>query len=138
MLKHHALSPAAFALVLALAATAAAQAPPTPAPAPEGSPLPEIGRVRATAPACAAMRDLIMPSFAAARRADARFEQTRVHLPQYVEIVADKEHKSDVFRSSMLARLDAEASQILSETLVINKALGDPRMKDTRDPAIAA
>jgi hypothetical protein len=136
MMKHHALSPAACALVLALAAAAAAQAPPTPAP--EGSPLPEIGRVRSTAPACAAMRDLIVPSFAAARRADARFEQTRVHLPQYVEMIADPEHKSDVFRSSMLSRLDAEASAILNETLAINKALGDPRLKDTSDPTIAA
>jgi len=121
---------AAAALTLTLGAA--------PSPAPDAKPLPEIGRVRANSPACAAMRDLIIPSFAAAQRADMRFAQTRVRLPQYVEFAADPIHKDDIFRTSTLSRLDADATAILNETLVLNKALGDPRLKDTSDPAIAA
>jgi hypothetical protein len=107
----------------------------TPAPA---STLPEIGRVRAATPACAAMRDLVIPSFAAARRADVRFAQTRARLPQYVEYIDDPEHRNDVFRESALSKLDADATAILNETLVLNKALGDPRFKDPTDPQVAA
>jgi len=107
----------------------------TPVPAPT---LPEIGRVRAARPACTAMRDLIIPSFAAARRADVRFAQTRARLPQYVEFAADPEHRTDVFRESALSRLDADATAILQETLVLNRALGDPRFKDNTDPQVDA
>ena len=107
----------------------------TPAPS---SNLPEIGRVRAATPACAVMRDLVIPSFAAARRADVRFAQTRVRLPQYIEFVDDSEHSTDVFRESALSKLDQDATAILNETLVLNKALGDPRLKDTSDPQVAA
>ncbi|ERR1700681_110946 len=107
----------------------------TPAPA---SNLPEIGRVRAATPVCAAMRDLVVPSFAAARRADARFSETRVRLPKYIEIADDPEHRTDVFRESALSKLDADATKILQETLVLNKALGDPRFKDPTDPQVIA
>jgi hypothetical protein len=111
----------------------------TPAPAATpASGLPEIGRVRAASPACAAMRDLVIPSFAAARRADVRFAQTRVRLPQYVEYMSDPEHQGDVFRESALSKLDADATAILNETLVLNKALGDPRFKNPTDPTVAA
>jgi hypothetical protein len=109
-------------------------APPA-APVPN---LPEIGRVRATTPACAAMRDLIIPSFAAARRADMRFAETRTRLPQYVDFADDPEHATDVFRTSTLSRIDADATAILNHTLVLNKALGDPRFKDTSDPVLVA
>ncbi len=131
---------AAFALALGTGPVIAQTPAPSAAqsPAPDASVLPEIGRVRSTAPACAAMRDLIIPSFAAARRADLRFEQTRVRLPQYAGFVADPEHNYDIFRTSTLAKLESDASVILNETLAINKALGDPRLKDTTDPAIAA
>ncbi|HEY0384077.1 MAG TPA: hypothetical protein VGC72_17940 [Candidatus Elarobacter sp.] len=107
----------------------------TPAPA---STLPEIGRVRAATPACAAMRDLIIPSFAAARRADIRFAETRARLPQYIDFADDPEHNNDIFRTSALAKLDADATAILNHTLVLNKALGDPRFKDTTDPVVVA
>ncbi len=109
----------------------------TPAPAPSSA-LPEIGRVRAASAACAVMRDLVIPSFAAARRADIRFAQTRVRLPQYVDFMDDPQHSADIFRESALAKLDADATAILNETLVLNKALGDPRFKDTSDPQVAA
>jgi hypothetical protein len=135
----HLLAAATAAVAFALgAAPALAQAPPaTPTAAPDSS-LPEIGRVRSTAPACAAMRDLVLPSFSAAQRADARFLQTRARLPQYAEIADDKEHRNGVFRDSALAKLDADATAMLNESLALDKALRDPRLKDTTDPQVVA
>lgn len=108
-----------------------------PAPAPAAN-LPEIGRVRAATPACAAMRDLVIPSFAAARRADARFAQTQARLPQYVEYADDALHQADIYRESALAKLSDDATTILNETLVLNRALGDARFKNPSDPQIRA
>jgi hypothetical protein len=135
----HLLAAAAVAAAFALS-DVHAPVPATPAAqsAADASPLPEIGRVRSTAPACAAMRDLVLPSFSAAQRADSRFLQTRVRLPQYAEIAADKEHHNDVFRASALARLDADATALLTETQWLDKALRDPRLKDSSDPQVVA
>jgi hypothetical protein len=143
--------PHAIAVSAALAIAFAAAPTPKPQPFPLGtlqpfgtetpappSNLPEIGRVRAATPVCAAMRDLVVPSFAAARRADARFTETRVRLPKYIEIADDPEHRTDVYRESALSKLDADATKILQETLVLNKALGDPRFKDPTDPQVIA
>jgi hypothetical protein len=135
---------ASVALVVALAAA------PTPTPFPLGTlqpfgapgstvpPLPNIGRVRSATPACAAMRDLIIPSFAAARRSDAKFEETRKKLPDYAELVSDPLHRADVYRESALARIDNDATKLLEEAQVISKALGDPRFKNTNDPEVVA
>jgi hypothetical protein len=130
------------ALVIALAAA------PTPTPFPIGSlepfgsstpVLPEIGRTRAARPACAAMRDLVIPSFAAARRADERFVQTRKRLPQYADLVDDTLHQPGIYRETAIARLDGDATALLNETLVINRALGDPRLSEkSTDPQILA
>ncbi|MDQ6943153.1 MAG: hypothetical protein M3169_11665 [Candidatus Eremiobacteraeota bacterium] len=143
--------PHALAITAALAIAFAAAPTPKPEPFPLGTlqpfgtetpapaaNLPEIGRVRANSPVCAAMRDLIVPSFAAARRADARFNETRVRLPKYIEIADDPEHRTDVYRESALSKLDADATKILNETLILNKALGDPRFKDPTDPQVIA
>jgi hypothetical protein len=127
-----------FLIAAAVALTFALGDAPTPAPGPDASPLPEIGRVRATAPACAAMRDLVVPSFAAARRADARFAETRVRLPSYIQIADDPAHRSDVVRESALAKLDADATTLLNEAAVLNRALGDARFKNPADPQVAA
>ncbi len=143
-----------FAVVIALAAVPSFAAAPSPAPtpfpigtlAPFGAPtpapafsLPEIGHVRSATPACAVMRDLIIPSFAAARRADARFALTRPKLPQYAALVDDPEHRTDIYRESALARIDSDADALLKETLIINKALGDPRISaDSKDPQVMA
>jgi len=118
----------------------------SPAPAQQATPtaatgapsLPEIGRVRSTTPACAALRDLIIPSFSAAERADTRFLQTRMQLPRYAEIAADPVHKNDVFRDSALAKLDADATAMQNEALALDRALRDPRLKDTTDPQVVA
>ena len=135
----HLLAAASVAVAIALGAVpAAAQVPAaTPTAAPDAS-LPEIGRVRSTVPACAALRDLVIPSFSAAQRADTRFLQTRVRLPQYAEIAADPVHKNDVFRDSALAKLDADATAMLNESLQMDKALRDPRLKDSTDPQVVA
>ncbi len=146
----HALaSSVALAIVLAAAAAPAAPAPTpfplgtlqpfgTGTPTPVGSPLPEIGRVRSTTPACAVVRDLIIPSIEAGRRADARFVQTRTRLPEYVDIVDDPGHADDVYRRSALAKLDNDASALLEEALVLNRALGDPRLTKATDPQVIA
>jgi len=136
----HAFAPTA-ALVIALAAA------PTPTPfaigtfepfAPSTAPLPEIGRTRANRPACAAMRDLVIPAFAAARRSDVRFEQTRKRLPDYAELVSDPMHRPEIYRESALARLDEDATSLLTESLVISKALGDPRFANNGDADVVA
>jgi hypothetical protein len=105
--------------------------PQTPAPA-----FPNIGRVRSLAPACASMRDLVIPSLAAAQRADARFVETRKRLPMYADVVDDPEHRTGVAREFALSKLDADATALLKEALVINRALGDPRLsKTSNDPS---
>jgi hypothetical protein len=135
----HLFAAASIAVAVALGAVPAAAQVPTAAPsAAPGANLPEIGRVRSTAPACAALRDLVIPSFSAAQRADSRFLQTRVRLPQYAEIAADKEHHNDVFRDSALAKLDADATALLNEASWLDKALRDPRLKDSTDPQVVA
>lgn len=136
-------------LTALVAAVAAAEPAPTPFPigtlAPFGvtpaplSSLPSIGRVRANSPGCAAMRDLVIPSFIAARRADARFAQTQTRLPQYAGLVDDPVHRGDVVRESALATLDQDAGELLADALILNKALGDPRLSaDQTDPDVVA
>ena len=139
----------ATALVLALAAVPAPKPTPTPfaigsfspsaTPGPPDAPLPEIGRVRSTTPACAAMRDLVIPSFAAAQRADAKFAETRKRLPTYADLRDDPEHKDDVYRESALHKLSQDVAGLLQESIVINRALGDPRLSaDATDPQVLA
>lgn len=119
-----------------LASAAPTPAPVQPAPAAAESPLPEIGRVRSTPTACAAIRDLVAPSFDAVRRADARFALTRERLPRYAEIVSDPWNRGGVLRKMAIAQLDQDASAMLKEALVLNRALGDPRLASSRDPLV--
>ncbi|MEA2689751.1 MAG: hypothetical protein QOD51_2358, partial [Candidatus Eremiobacteraeota bacterium] len=108
---------------------------------------PEIGRTRANSPACAAMRDLVIPAFAAARRADARFEETRKRLVRYATFVSDNITRNGArkvddytgFREGELARLDTDASRLLQEAQTIKKLIEDPRLApDSKDPAVQA
>ncbi len=135
---------ASLALAIALAAA------PTPTPFPIGTlvpfgssgqtppPLPNIGHVRSATPACSAMRDLIIPSFAAAQRSDVRFEATRKALPNYAELISDPLHRADIYRESALARLDGDATKLLEEALLISKALGDARFANKNDADVVA
>ena len=122
-------------IVVALAQPASAYGEPDPSPSPA---LPEIGRTRANSPACAAMRDLVAPSFAAAVRGDARFAETRTRLPGYVRLAADPVDKKSVLREGALSKLGADAASLMQEALVIKKALADPRLPlGSSDPQIA-
>lgn len=134
MTRAIAVSLVALAVVASAPSRLVAQVPVTPS-----SPLPEIGRIRATSAACAAMRDLVIPAFAAARRADMRFTQTQQRLPKYGEIVADPSNQSGIVRESALHRLSMDAASLLQESQQIAKLLGDPRLsKDVTDPAVVA
>src|ERR1700736_5863579 len=91
---------------------------PTPTPAPSASPgfaFPEIGRVRATTPACAVMRDLITPSYAASMRADIRFAKIRKMFPKLVEIVDDRNERTGPRHAMLVAELDREAQTLRDE-----------------------
>jgi hypothetical protein len=144
---------ASIALMMVLVATPA----PAPAPASVSTPfpigslqpfgttpaplstLPNIGHVRSTTAACAAMRDLIIPSFTAARKADVRFAQTQVRLPQYADLVDDELRREPIYRETALARLDDDAMSLLEQSLVLNRALGDPRLSPkSTDPDVVA
>jgi hypothetical protein len=146
---------ASFVAAAVVAVAAGAIAAPVPKPAetpfvigtfqpvpPAGSaaaPLPNIGRTRSVSPGCAAMRDLVIPSFQAALRADKKFAETRKRLPNYGEIAADPLHKDDAFRESILHQLGRDASTLMEEALVMNRALGDPRISaENKDPQVVA
>ena len=131
------------AIALALPCGAPAQVAPEPSASPAAQ-LPEIGRVRATSAACAAMRDVVIPSYAAAMRADARFAETRKRLPQLADLLGDYYHqrakvKSDgVFLEAAVTRLGVDSANLLREAATIRKLLDDPRLRDTQDPSVQA
>jgi len=109
------------------------------ASAPFSQQLPNIGRTRSVTPGCAAMRDIVVPSFAAAVRADQRFVETRKRLPSYAEIVDDPEHSTDGFRQMLLHKLGQDAANLMEDAQAISKALGDPRISaDVKDPQVVA
>lgn len=127
-------SVAAYLLVAAFVAGAAPSVRAQPAPSPSESTLPEIGRTRATTGACAFMRDVVIPAFAAAQRADARFGAARTGLPIYVQLKSDYQSQRVPVKSdgNMLEaqynRLSVDVAAVLRETETIRKLLDDPRM----------
>jgi hypothetical protein len=126
--------------------TSVIRAQPAPAPAASALPeLPEIGRTRATTTACAFMRDVVVPAFAAAQRADARFGTARTGLPIYIQLKADYRSqrvpvKSDgINLESQYNRLNVDAAALLRETDTIRKLLDDPRLSaSSNDPTVRA
>jgi hypothetical protein len=138
---------AAGGSIAILVLTLAIAGPDAPVPAATPSDLPEIGHTKATTPACAAMRDLVIPSFDAARRADARFAETQTRLPRYAEARADVKNDRNAtgtdnqitegLQESLLSRLDQDAANLLAYAAFINRALGDPRLAaDSKDPDV--
>jgi hypothetical protein len=144
-------------------ATMLAVAPAQTVPAPSATPntadvVPEIGRTRSKAPACAALQDLVSPSWAAAMRADNDFRQAAPQFSAYAaakagattlptNVVRADNHqmKSKVAADELdsptpemfLARLDKVLADMKREAGAINKALGDPRLaSDSNDPAV--
>jgi hypothetical protein len=101
------------------------------------SPLPEIGRTRSSSRQCVTMHDLVIPSWAAAQRADVRFTETQTHLSRYAEIAADETEHNSISREAGLSRLSTDAAFLLQATLVMKKVLDDPRLSPTsKDPQI--
>ncbi|HTD37504.1 MAG TPA: hypothetical protein VK669_08310 [Candidatus Limnocylindrales bacterium] len=135
---------ATFIAAIAVAVPCGAPAQVAPEPSAPAAQLPEIGRVRATSSACAAMRDVVIPSYAAAMRADARFAETRKRLPQLADLLGDYYHqrakvKSDgVFLEAAVMRLGVDSANLLNEAATIRKLLDDPRLRDTQDPSVQA
>lgn len=128
--------------LLASLAVAAAAASPNPftleSPAPAPLALPRIGGVKAR-PACTAMREAVIPSFAAARRGDARFATATAQLQQYIDAVDDPNDKEQTVREMRLSRLDQTSTGLLQDALEISRALGDPRISaDLKDPQTQA
>ncbi len=129
----------ALAIVLAIFAALSqfGRAADVPEPSPSPLPLlPEIGRTRANSPPCAVLRDVVIPSFAAAGRADAKFAETQKRLPRYAQIAADPWDKNGVHREGELARLGTDSARLLQESQLIKKALDDPRLAGSTDPQI--
>ena len=133
-----------LAAAMVAAATPAVRAQPEPAPAGSSAPaLPEIGRTRATTAACAVMRDIAIPAFAAAQRGDARFGGLRAGLPRYIQLKSDYNSqrvlvKSDgIMLESQYNRLSTDTASLLRETDAIRKLLDDPRLSAaSSDPTI--
>lgn len=128
------------ALIMLLGATsvvpAVAQSTEPPAPA-TGPALPEIGRTRSASPACTAMRELVIPVFALAQRADGSFAETRKRFPPYAEAAADDIDRNSVVRVAALARLGSDATHLLQQALEMRKVLDDPRLApESKDPQI--
>jgi hypothetical protein len=122
--------------------------------------VPEIGRVKSNAPACAALRDLVIPSLLAAARVDQQFAQA---APQFAAYAAAKAGATtlptNMTRANgspvtsrttadeadsptpdlYLARLDKALAGMQKDLLSIGKALGDPRIAaDSTDPSVQA
>ena len=128
-------------LIVAFAAPNPFTLGPTPTPGPSASPgiaLPEIGRVRAATPACAVMRDLIAPAYAAAVRADARFAKIRKGFPKYVDVADDRSDRYGARHAMIIAEMDRDALALREDALVLNRALGDPRFVRPTDPQVIA
>jgi hypothetical protein len=130
------------AAILIAGATRALSA--QPAPEPSASTLPEIGRTRATPAACAVMRDVVLPSFAASRGADAKFGELQTGLPVFLQLKSDyfgqrTEVKTDgVFLEAQFSHLDVGLTGLLQQLEKMRKLLDDPRIAGSTDPAVIA
>jgi len=125
-------------IVALFLAAALAGTDPTPAPAPELG-FPEIGRVRANTPPCTVMKDIVLPSWEAAKDADKKFLMAQSYLPKYAETLNDNFNRWGPQRDMQFTHIDQAVSNMMSSTLVINKLLGDPRIAaDSPDPEVQA
>jgi hypothetical protein len=110
----------------------------TPAPVSSAVPadLPEIGRVRSLTPACAAMRDLVIPAFVASQGVSKKFDETAPFFPRYIETIED-EKDNTALRDMLLSRMGQNVSLMMRDSQKIAQALGDPRLSpNSKDPAI--
>lgn len=123
-------------IVALFLAAAFAGLDPTPTPAQEQT-FPEIGRVRSVAPPCAVMRDIVIPSWVAAKDADKRFGDIQTGLPKYAETADDEFNRWSVIREMQLSRVDQALSNMMDRSNAISKLLGDSRIsKSSPDPQV--
>jgi len=123
-------------VALFLAAALAAGADPTPTPAPDTA-FPEIGRVRSLAPPCAVMRDVVIPSYQAAQKADKKFGDAQTKLPNYAQVADDPFNRWGVEREMLLSRVDSALTSMMEQTAEMSRLLGDPRIsKLAADPQV--
>jgi hypothetical protein len=117
---------AVFAVALAILFAWAADPTPTPAPV-----VPEIGRARASAPACSVLNELIAPSFTAVQNADQRFADASANLPDYARIIDDPFNRFGPQRESLLSKIDSALIAMQNNARAIYSALNDPRLSKT-------
>jgi hypothetical protein len=123
-------------VALFLAAALATGADPTPSPAPDTT-FPEIGRVRSLAPPCAVMRDVVIPSYQAAQKANQKFSEAAKRLPNYAEVADDPFNRWGVEREMLLTRVDSALTSMMEQTEQMSKYLGDPRISPrAADPQV--
>jgi hypothetical protein len=132
-------------------------ADPTPTPSPvvtttlQNAAVPdisEIGRTRATTPSCGILRDLLVPSLAAAKRMDDRFALLSSAGPAYAKAFNDRdiaekdlsvEAKFGDDAPRQLAQMGQTLSALQQQAKVIITALGDSRFAaNADDPTVAA
>jgi hypothetical protein len=135
-------------LVTAAVLSSVAADPASPAPgASAPAQLPEIGRVRVNSPACAAMHDLVIPSFAAFLRTNQRFTEYADALAKGAESSAPEhpayfsqnrdQRSADVVPVMHASRAGQSLSLMFRELKRVSDALGDPRLaRDSADPAV--
>jgi hypothetical protein len=125
---------AVFALPLFLAIIQA-----SPVPAPAATNYPEIGRTHSTPSSCAVIRDLAGPAFVAARKADQQFGTVASALPNYAQVVDDKNTQWGPARLMLISRIDINLTSMMEDAQVLKKALADPRLAPTvTDPTVQA
>src|SRR5471030_290970 len=125
-------------IVALFLAAAFAGLDPTPSPQQEQT-FPEIGRVRSVAPPCTVLRDIVIPSWEAAKDINKKFTDIQTGLPKYAATADDPFNRWGVQREMQLSRVDQALSNMMDRSLVINKLLGDPRISaNSPDPQVQA
>ena len=108
-------------ILLASGGPQAAPPPAASAPAPtmSSTPVPEIGRVRSAAPACTVLREVIAPSFVAARKADGSYDKATEFLVKYVDAMDDPGDRFGPIQNMLLHRLDTTVSLMTQDVQTI-------------------
>lgn len=115
-------------------------APPQAAASDSPATLPEIGRVKALVPACATLRDLVIPSYFTMRKADVEFETIANSFDTYAEALDQTNNPAEAKlnrnlseRQMYLTRMGSNAAQMAQDLQSTAKALRDPRLSPAID-----
>jgi hypothetical protein len=105
------------------------------------SALPEIGRVRAVAPICASLVQVVIPAYDAMANADRAFDDAVSALEKYAEnavTVRQPGLDRDVLRNMYLARVGQSAATQLQALQLVERALADPQLQGPSGSVAAA